>query len=247
MQTTHQSNPAVERGLLRALLAHQLRVLLASAGPEGFGCVLDVGAHRGGTGTMLRDLGHRGRIVSFEPHNPSFAELEGLAADDPGWDARRLALGAKDGGALLVPRQGDDLNSLLANSDYGNDFEAMAAAGEPVEVPIARLDTLFAELVDGLGDEPLVLLKIDVQGSELAVLEGAARSLERIAAVQVELTVRSLYEGAAPWQQTVATLEAAGFELSSILPAGRDQRNRLVDADCLMIRPGMLAATLAGE
>lgn len=245
MSTPRPTTPVVEQGLLRALLAHKLRALLASDGPEGFGCAIDVGAHHGGTGRMLRDLGHRGRIVSFEPHASSFAELERTSAEDPGWTARRVALGDADGEAELIPRASEDLSSLLANSSYGDGFEAMVSAGALERIPIARLDGIFDELVEGLGPDPLVLLKVDVQGSELAVLEGAAGVLNRIAAVQVELTIRSLYEGAAPWHETIALLEQAGFELSSIVPVGRDRLNRLVDADCLMIRPDALTGTLA--
>lgn len=32
-----------------------------------FNCVIDVGAHQGGFGHLIRDLGYTGRIVSFEP------------------------------------------------------------------------------------------------------------------------------------------------------------------------------------
>ena len=228
----------VEAGLSRALLAHQLRTLFGLAGERGFGCVLDVGAHRGQSAKLLRDLGHRGRIVSFEPHPASYAELEAASAGDPGWEVRRLALGSRSGSAELLGRAAGDLSSLLPNSTYGDGFDAMRLAGPPVAVEIARLDEVLAETPEWLDDGP-VLLKVDVQGTELAVLEGAGPALGRLAAVQVELAVRPLYEGAAHWRAPIELLERAGFELSGLVPVGRDRAGRIVDIDCLMVGPAL--------
>src|SRR5437764_15402991 len=56
-------------------------------------CVIDVGAHRGEYGRLLRDLGYEGEIISFEPVAANFKILERKSASDPRWQVHRLALG----------------------------------------------------------------------------------------------------------------------------------------------------------
>src|SRR5207245_5427268 len=60
-------------------------------------CVLDVGAHVGQYGRFLRNIGYRGRIVSFEPVLANFTVLEQRRAGDEHWTCHRLALGRQDG------------------------------------------------------------------------------------------------------------------------------------------------------
>jgi len=53
------------------------------------------GAHEGGYGQLLRDIGYAGEIVSLEPVNEPFAVLEGRARLDPRWRVHKLALGER--------------------------------------------------------------------------------------------------------------------------------------------------------
>src|SRR5947209_11771547 len=60
---------------------------------HGITVVLDVGANVGEYVTRdLREACYQGRIVSFEPHEDAFRELERLSAADPRWEIRRQAL-----------------------------------------------------------------------------------------------------------------------------------------------------------
>src|SRR5215471_13906702 len=62
----------------------------------GISVVFDVGAHVGQYATRLRNIGYRGRIVSFEPQAAAFAELSEKAMLDPQWEVIRLALGDRE-------------------------------------------------------------------------------------------------------------------------------------------------------
>src|SRR6516225_7101905 len=63
----------------------------------GVDCVFDVGANRGQYASMLRDIGFRGPIISYEPI-PSMAEtLRALSTNDPAWYVEELALDREAG------------------------------------------------------------------------------------------------------------------------------------------------------
>jgi len=60
-----------------------------------------------------------------------------------------------------------------------------------------------------------VLLKIDVQGFERNVLEGAKESLKKIIGVQVEMSVIGMYEGELTYLEMIDYLAQYGFVLYS--------------------------------
>ena len=62
------------------------------------------------------------------------------------------------------------------------------------------------------------MLKMDTQGWDLEVLKGAERSLQRIRAVQTEVSVRPLYEGAPDRVPTMAGLKERGFVFAGMVP-----------------------------
>src|SRR6266550_7310171 len=64
-------------------------------------CVIDVGGHWGEYGTLLRDAGYRGPIVSFEPASANIARLRSAAAQDDRWQVRQEALGREAGELVL--------------------------------------------------------------------------------------------------------------------------------------------------
>ena len=63
-----------------------------------------------------------------------------------------------------------------------------------------------------------VFLKIDTQGYEAEVLAGAARLLERLAGIQLEMALVPLYEGERPFRAMLDELAALGFEPWLFLP-----------------------------
>src|SRR6185503_4175420 len=155
--------------------------------------VFDVGAHRGEYGARLRTLGYRGRIVSFEPVAATYQQLGRRAARDPQWRTHQFALGVANQECDMHIPPADDLASLLKPSDYSlNYFGASAAVVRTERVQVRRLDGIFSEAVNG--HRGGVLLKVDAQGTDLDVVEGARPVLPRIVAIQLELNVIPLYD-----------------------------------------------------
>lgn len=216
----------------RSPLAHSTqRVRLLRT--ERISAVLDVGASVGEYAQSLRWAGYRGRIVSYEPLPAMFERLNTRAAGDPKWLARPVALGSAPGTANLHVA-GDMVSSSLLPQ-----LPPMAAAAPQAwhlgdeRVTVTTLDD---ERRHWSSDDRL-LLKLDVQGYELEVLRGASRTLESVAAVEVELSLQALYAGQPAFGDQVAVLRDLGFELVSLENVFVDQNiPRLLQVDGLFVR-----------
>ncbi len=86
-----------------------------------------------------------------------------------------------------------------------------------------------------------ILLKMDTQGHDAAVIAGAGEALRRMIGVQSELAVRPLYEGATDWRTMVATLDAAGFVPNALFANNKGHFPLLVEMDGLFVRADLAA------
>jgi FkbM family methyltransferase len=200
----------------------------------GVDCVLDVGARYGEYAETLRGLGYTGRLVSFEPVAEHFEILERAARTDPEWHVRRLALGSETATRTINVTRGSHFTSFLTASEFGRETFPETEVEHEEQVEVRRLDDLFAEVVPG--DEPRVFLKLDTQGWDLEVLRGAPRSLDAVVAVQSEISVKPVYDGMPSYLEVIPYLNERGFELSGLFPVGRDERLRVLELDCVLVR-----------
>ena len=69
----------------------------------------------------------------------------------------------------------------------------------------------------------------------MAVIEGASGCLDRILALQVELSVRHVYVGSPDYLDALAKLQAMGYELTGMFPVQRDSARRVINLDCMMV------------
>jgi FkbM family methyltransferase len=201
-------------------------------------CVLDVGANCGQYGRMLRGIGYSGTIISFEPVARSYQELCEASQGDSRWLTLPLALGELEGTAPIHVTASTDFSSFLRPNEY-----CRATFGEgPIEtgvehVRVRRLDDVLQEHAQAAG-AARIFLKMDTQGYDQQVIQGASGCLERIVAVQSELSVRPVYDGAPRYLESLQWLEAAGYELTGLFTVNRDRELRLIEMDCVMVRRG---------
>jgi FkbM family methyltransferase len=138
----------------------------------GIDCVIDVGANSGGFASTIRGLGYSGRIVSLEPLSGPSELLEARAAKDPAWEVLRIAAGDKDCEIKInVAGNAGASSSVLAMLDTHADAAPESRYVDTEVVSQRRLDGLLPEL--GIGPAHPAFLKLDVQGYEAAVLDGA--------------------------------------------------------------------------
>ena len=200
---------------------------------DRYGSILDIGANRGQFATFARARFPTARLYCFEPLAAAAEKLRTVTSGDDRVSILPLALGAgsTQSRRLLVPPE-DDSSSLLAATALQRELFPGTAADDGVTVAVERLDAVLrAEDLP-----PPTLMKIDVQGFELEVLEGATGLLGGVHDVAVESSFVDLYEGGARAEEVVCLLAGHGFRLLGVYSLLHDRRGRCLQGDLLFRR-----------
>jgi FkbM family methyltransferase len=197
--------------------------------------VLDVGANTGQYGSSLRQAGYARRIVSFEPLSTAYAQLAVRAARDPLWTLHpRCAVGDKVGAVEINVAQNSVSSSIRAMlpAHYEAAPESQFVAAE--RVGLVTLDSVFERYRPATGN---TWLKIDTQGFEKEVLDGAATAAPAIKVVQLELSLVPLYEGQSLWEYFLARMRSEGYQIWAFIPGFSDARSgRSLQMDVVFAR-----------
>lgn len=182
------------------------------------GCVLDVGANDGGYARELREFGYGGRIVSFEPTTTAYAAARASAESDSSWAVLPYALGAKnDQVTINVAGNSAASSSMLPMLAVHREAAPESAFVTSEVVEQRRLDDVWGEVVPpGVA----VFVKLDVQGYERHILDGAGNVLQRdeMVGLQIELSLQPLYDGAWLYDDALRWVRDRGFDLTQLIP-----------------------------
>lgn len=198
--------------------------------------VLDVGANIGQYAKSLREIGYTGKIVSFEPLSSAHSKLIAASKKDPLWEiAPRTAIGNRDGDIKINIANNSCSSSALPMLDLHLNAAPESAYIDSEIVALHKLDSIAPRYIDG--NAKSIYLKLDVQGFEMQVLEGAAGLLPKIKAVQLELSLVPLYEGEPLFRDMLDKLDQLGYDLYAVVPGFTDMKNgRLLQLDGIFFR-----------
>ena len=160
---------------------------------------IDVGANFGGASLQWHRTVSRGTIYAIEPHPDTFRRLQrNIQLNHAGNIVKpvNLAIGAKEG---LLPLYITEAGSMALKGPAGRH------GGRRIDVPCLTLDA-FAEQHD---IDHIDLLKIDVEGFEHDVLQGAVQSLGKTNRIVLE------YHSEVLKAQCAEVLSEAGFQLTT--------------------------------
>ncbi|MEZ5076284.1 MAG: FkbM family methyltransferase [Solirubrobacterales bacterium] len=178
--------------------------------------VVDVGAHLGEYVRVIRGEGYGGAIVSFEPIAAHFRQLQTAAADDEGWSGRNAAVGAEPGTATINVSGNEGFSSSLLEMDEAHVRAVEASAFERTEE--VEMVTLDGELGEDGRLQGGGYLKVDAQGFEAPALRGAEQVLRHCVAVELELSLRTLYEGQLLIGEMIELVRDHGFAPTHLEP-----------------------------
>jgi len=170
--------------------------------------VVDVGA-RWGASERWRPFGPRVRVIGFDPDEKECARL---TAEEPDVTYVPLALGRKAGRATLYRTVEPACSSLYPPVDGLADGRPALKVIRPDGEEIVTITTLDDWLSGSPFDEVHVL-KLDTQGSELGVLEGAERELANVRVLEIEVELNPIYEGQPLFGDVDRFLRTRGFVL----------------------------------
>jgi len=176
--------------------------------------VIDVGANKGQYATALRQFGYQGKIISIEPLSDAHQKLVRHARNDPKWQvAPRCAAGASNGNSEIFISGNSVSSSILQMAARHIKAAKKSAPIGSEEIAITRLDDLLLDFLEG---DERVFLKIDTQGFEWSVLDGAPELLENVIGIQIEASIVELYSGQHLFDEIYERLSQLGFSLWGI-------------------------------
>jgi FkbM family methyltransferase len=175
--------------------------------------IIDIGANIGQYGGEMRSLGFKGEIFSFEPMTEAFKKLEKNAKNDSLWKVFNCSIGEKDGQTTINVAKNSVSSSLLENLPQLTESAPRAKFIEKETIEIKKLDTIFESL--NIKNKNLYL-KIDTQGYEDMVLQGAENSLQFIKGIQIEMSLIPSYKGAITFDMMKTKLNNLGFDMMTI-------------------------------
>ena len=201
----------------------------------GVDLVFDIGANTGQFASELRSIGFCGAIVSFEPLPDAYQTLATNAAGDSLWQVpSRSAVGDLDG-EIDINIAGNSVSSSILPMLEAHSLAAEGSAYVgSVKTPIVKLDTVSSQYIS---HAIRYFIKIDTQGFEWQVLDGARETLKNAQGVLCELSLVPLYDGQQPWTAMLDRLKSEGFTLWSIQPGFSDPRDgRTLQVDAIFFR-----------
>ena len=216
-----------------AAFAEHLRALFACLHID---CVLDVGANRGQFREFLRSsVEYRGRIVSFEPNADNVRVLIEAATHDPLWEICGFALGRDEARMKLKVMAVDTFSSFLT-PDHRSvpQFNHQNVVDHEQLTIVRRLDAVLPALRARFAFEH-VYLKMDTQGYDLRVVEGAGAELRTIRALQTEVALKKLYREMPGYEEVLAMLTTSGFDISTVAVVSSDACLRAIECDLVMV------------
>jgi FkbM family methyltransferase len=180
--------------------------------------VLHIGGHRGQEAASYARA--KARVLWFEALDSVYGDLNKILQDFPEQEAIKALLGDEEKIVSFHIASNDGMSSSIYRFADNNGFDLSMT--ESVQLQMKRLDTLITRAQA----ENYPHWVVDVQGAELAVLQGAGRLLDSCQTIDVEVSTFDVYEGGVNFTELDTFLRLEGF-LSLWQPIGRTHENLL--------------------
>ena len=193
--------------------------------------IFDVGAHHGHISRHFRTLFPNSTVYSFEPFQDSFEQLKESTASDPGIKVFNFGLGDRNGTQSFNSNSSSATNSLLATDELGS-LTWGSGLLETKTIVQAEFRTLDSVL-EAMRIPRIDILKLDVQGAEPLVMEGALSACRTgaIGLVYSEIIIQPTYKGQKRFDESLAAFYRNGFDLYNIYNMCYTAEGRLCQVD----------------
>ena len=200
--------------------------------------VFDIGANIGQYGKDIRELGYKNDIISFEPLKDVYSILKKNTLKDKNWKCENIALGNFDGETEINIAGNLASSSLLEILPTHLKSAPQSKYVGKETIVVKKLDSIFENYYS---NNDKVYIKIDAQGYEKNILDGAEKALENISVMQIEISLIPLYENSIIFTDMIEYLKIKGFDLYDLEPGFSDKDSgRLLQFDGIFVKNNLI-------
>lgn len=197
--------------------------------------VFDVGAHHGQTALAYNKLFNSSEIYSFEPFDESYTALITTVKSFSNIKAFNTALSNITGEVDFHSNQSSATNSIFATHQEGAaiwDVDLLNTLNK-IKVPVTTIDAFVATH----NISHIDILKIDTQGTEYLVIEGALDSIKagKIKLIYMEILTLPTYVNQKKFDEILLLLRTHGFELYNIYNTSHTKNGTLRQVDAVFV------------
>lgn len=188
--------------------------------------IVDIGANHGAWSRAAHGVFKDARFILIEPQEEMRPFLEQFCRQTPRADYYLAGAGAAKGIQPLTI-----WDDLQGSAFLRPEIQALTPYSAARNVPVMTLDGLVAR-----GDFPVPdLIKIDVQGYELAVLRGALGCLGRTEMLIVETSLHHPLGERPPFYKVIEFMEAYGYRIFDFVDLRYRADGRLGQVDICFV------------
>jgi FkbM family methyltransferase len=193
--------------------------------------IIDIGANRGMFSRTAHYLFKDAKIIAYEPLKDCFTALKRLSISN--FEYYNYALGNKIEKNQIFKSAYDESSSILKMADLHK--EAFPTENK-IETETIEVTTLDNALQNRYLEKP-ILVKIDVQGYEKFVIDGAAEILENTDILICEISFYKLYDNQALFDEIYSQLKKLSFEFfGSLEDLVHPKKSTVLQMDALFIK-----------
>ena len=195
--------------------------------------IVDVGSNEGQFVSSCELIFKDVKYYCFEPLKDVFSLLSGKYSVNPKFSLFNLGLGSQEGSISINQNEYSPSSSILEmNEVHKNSFD-FAKHNFIQEIQIQKLDSF----VDRIQPDQFTLLKIDVQGYELEVINGGGEFIKKVGTIIIEMSFQELYKNQPLFNDIYIKLISLGFRYcGNIEQLYSPVNNQILQADCLFMK-----------
>ncbi|WP_020528437.1 FkbM family methyltransferase [Flexithrix dorotheae] len=176
--------------------------------------IIDVGASNGGFAIKARGWFRDASIYSFEPIPNSYQKLLQNFDGDKKFNAFNYGLSNLEGeSSFFICDNNTGSSSLLEMDNLHKKAYPHTSENTKITIKTSTLDK-WSTTQEYLEND--ILLKMDVQGAELFVLQGAHEFLSKVKILITEVSFNSLYKNSVSFESLYDFLKKYGFLLRGL-------------------------------